>query len=1232
MLRRVTGRVALVVVMVGAVAQAGVHHLDIGGAMDELFIGDGWYPVEGPYDQFSRIWRDTRCRWASQGATVDVPVFPGVTNTFRLRAEVPGDANQRLLCALDREQVARLAVADDLLYVFTVPAAVIGDRTWMTLALSTEDTFDVNPNDSRNLRAVVDWIEIEADAPARSFVQERLADRGLRIEAIPRESVPSSWRYRYDPNDTGGTFVVNRFDLIDYDDSAWDRVAADYQPALRRGEVAWFRAWLHADQRIDQVREEFTLPGGGFEDEGSRQVWVNGVKLAGGDSAASLEQQATGALARGTNLVVVKVMQGPLPRPRGDNLIAPPAYQGSWSPDGVTFELEELVLQEPTSATSALTVTLVSPSGVHVGRAIAGVSPLSGDRRGVKLDAAWPLNEYGEHRLVIESDRGSRQSFPVHFLGIHFFHWGWYTGTDGTIWRGFQPCSNDYLDQLFDKIGDWGRPHHSISWGGAILAPGTGFHRTKKVNYIDKFRTAFAEGQLQLVGMPFPPRNICTEFGESLLRSMRRSQNLYRAQLNADPTYFMGHDANMIPQVTQVMRLCGYDAYVIAENWWGQGRSLPNSRDGFLQGPDGSRVRVLDSWYHGIPATVAARRAVQQGKPAVLCNDEFACLDRTVFLERKDLDALMAEGIFLQPVDLDTYRHITRAFASQCTYTGDEALCYKGWTGGGEGEFEYEKINRRLETHLVALENLSAMARWLGETVDQAGIDTWWDKSMRAHECHLHWVNGHPHIARELEQGNAWVSKLLRQTAEAIARHVGGAVVGTETGSITVFNPLGFVRQGLVPIESDIRVTVAEDPYGTRYPIQRDPELDRRYWASLPDLPSCGYRQYKLIDEPPGPARPQATVRGDRATMANQQVRVELDAAGRILAMTDQASPYRWEGPIHTLYAARPAGVKPDAPLSRPNDPLNLDYYGGVKATAEPRIVADGAVMSIVECHTVLADYPQVSVTWRFTLAAGERQVRVRMTMKCAEPTVIAVPGTRGPHEGTYVPGLFVGFPMASDVRPMADMAYGLTDGVLSSTNHETFLKIPFRNGTFNALSLAGPADGTFAILTRGLPDFFVIREPSSYLGMSLGQGPEGMPYHDTYVHEYAIHLGDRIERDTAPQQAFLAARSFLVDPIAVSTPGQSSGKLPTGEASLVTLDEPNVCIPGIQFKDEGLRVRVLNLGSSPLRARLTGLIRPAGAKVVPAGKLDRDAVILGPQALREMIWTTPVHPADRPE
>ncbi|MHB1458557.1 MAG: hypothetical protein ACYC0V_16735, partial [Armatimonadota bacterium] len=349
-------------------------------------------------------------------------------------------------------------------------------------------------------------------------------------------------------------------------------------------------------------------------------------------------------------------------------------------------------------------------------------------------------------------------------------------------------------------------------------------------------------------------------------------------------------------------------------------------------------------------------------------------------------------------------------------------------------------------------------------------------------------------------------------------------------------------------------------------------------------------------------------------------IKVAVNKDGSINTIINAANNSMLLKDAGRIFLAKPSQSSPDEKLSVETNPLNLNYYLSPRSTIQSQIVCSGPVMAAVECELSAPEYPSMAIKMRISLVDGESKVRVRMTMSFKEPTIIWAKGSPGPHEGCYIPGIFVKFPFTADAKPMVDMAYCLTDDALLSTNHETFMKMPFRNGTFNTLSLAGPNNGDYCVFTRGLNDFFVIREPSPYMGMSLGMGPDGCQYKGEYVHEYVVSVP---KAGVSPGKVryvdyYKDAQSFLVDAFAVDG-ATGSGDLPF-EGSFAGVDGDTLMIPGIQMVDDKLQIRVLQLGEKPVDAKLYSMVPLKNADASHGSVIKCSSLRMPSRSIREVV------------
>ncbi len=1192
----------MVIFMISGLTETGharCYTADIGRDGDEIFLVHNWYWQEGPYDGYSDFWRDTRARWGAQGAQLRIPVFPGVNNRLELRAHISDAEGQMLTIIVNGRNVGCLPHSEDFLYTVDLSADVIGDSEIALVRLEAVHSLESVPEELRDLRVALDYVKTWSGdrEPAdykSAFARELLGD----FTSIYKDEAPHKWRFFYDPIDAWNTFSIQRVTETIFDDTRWEVVGTDYaKNDMFRGAVGWYRSYVTLSD-VGRRPEKIDLPGDAFLAEGSRQVWVNGALVPGNDQENEVAQR----LQQGLNFIVVKVMKGPQPKTTGDKIVQKLGAEAVVKDDGTRMVLRNMVMADGTATNDLTRIALVSPGGITVDD-MDFTSGASTEDIGRKR---WKFSEYGTYSLEI-STRDREQSIPLHHLGLHFFHWGWYSTAGGTVWDGFKPCSNNFIDELFEKLDDWGRPHHSIAWQGVIIEPGYGFHNTQGVDYVKEFAHKFESGKLQFVGSTFAPRNVCTDFGESLLRGMKRSKRLYESQFGLSPSRFTSHDSTLVPTLTQVMNMCGYDTYCIAENWWGQEQSIPNSRDCFWQSNDGTRVRVLDSWYHGIDPVTAAKRAVELGKPAVLCNEEFACLDRTVFLTEESLQEAAGLGIFLHPISLDEYQKIADSFANELVHEGDTGLSYKGWTGGGEGEVEFEKSLRIFEHSLIALDNMQALAKKLSVETDLEFTDDNWNYLLRAHECHNHWVNGHVSLKEEAIRRTTSVNDTIRQLCVEIADRVDVPEKG-----VLVFNPFTASRDCFGEAEGIPAGTLLERA-GKKHAVQ--PCGDNGV-VSIEDLASCGWSFYSISTDEKEQSPKTRVLRSTdgNVTISNDELTVEFDDRGAVSAITDNKTGKVVMEDACKQFFALPEGSTGLGLLSSADNALNDDFYALACANGGPEVVFCSEDCSQIKYTYTLKDYPQLSISAYFTLGS-KRELGIRLVYEFSRPTVIAPLGAKPPHEGVYFPGIYLSFPKEKGVGCRADMAYCTTDNAIECTNHKTFMKEPFRNGTFNCLSMCGPSDGSYYLLTKGLHDFFELPD-RDLLCMSLGMGPDPVPFHDKYVHEFSIYI-PRAGTDDMGARAYKKARANYVECVFVPVETHK-GDLPAN-ASLVAVDNPDVYIAGVNIEEDGYSLRIVNITGSAQKVSLSGLFSEHDFNISGSPGGPYKDIVLPPRSVREL-------------
>jgi hypothetical protein len=1135
---------------------------------------EGWHVREGPYTQFDNFFKKA-FRWGKSDTRISLPVFPGIDNRATMFARIGSHPDQELTVRAGDKVLLKTGYSSEDEYSFIIPADVIGKSSSILLDLSVKEiTWLKSADPERLLYIALALVRVTADGAVESF-----SNQDPRV--VGTNSSPDMWRFSIDPKDQGDN-VAKPTQYFDpgYDDSGWPVV----RPSKWKGTGAvWYRGFIRLDpEKRKPMRVK--LPVGGD----LRTLFVNGRKIEPADGLAQ-EQAAAAALKEGLTCVVVKLERWPEP------MIT------SGDPSGIIWRT-----QDGLSGTSLIIDALPANASVDVSgprgfRALKAQSPA--------LPIAVPLTHFGRYGLSVSSD-GENALIPIHFMGLSFFHWGWYgpggCGMNGPSWKEFNPTSNNFIDQLFERVDAHLVKHHALSYSGWIYEDpatqplakraGRGFAVVKEKDYIAETSRLISKDKLDLVGMPYVARSVDEADGEELVRSLRFSREIYKNQLGIEPNYFKSHDGTIMPQLPQIMRLTGYDSYVICENWWGEG-SVPNTSDCVWKSMDGTSVDVLNSYHHGYSVMDKACRAAREGKPVVLSAEEFACLDPTKFFEESERLELEKMGIIIRPISLDRYRKEIADWASSRVASKDSEMAYKGWTGGSPAETEYESLIRIILYKLAAAENTVSFARILGYELPQSEIDDIWKICMIYNDCHLHWrgsiLEEWCHHLRELKSRTA---EIQREAAKFVAEQV-----GTSGKSVVVVNSLGWPRSGLAKVEIDNGQAILDS---NRRPVPQE----RRggeviFWAD--DVPALGVKAFAVGPASQPAAGASLQQLNDGFEMSNLRIKVIVTRDGIILSDAEGRVLCR----DANLYSVKPPERRPFEPISLWDRPLNPDHYAPVRLLAVEAVNTGPAEASVAISGTLAYD-PWAKIEGSVGLGADSDSVRISLKLICAEPAAIGIQEAACGHEGQYMPGLFFGFPCGDSDDIVVDKAYCLAKNTLMCGNRETFMQLPFKYRTTNGLSLAAPASGDFAVLSHGLTDFFHIPwAGGNLIGVSFGsglgrRGPE--PYLGEYVYRLALYApssGKLWKAYTRAQEEIVPLEAFVTDK-------KPNGRFPT-QGSLLSVDAENVIITGVESDGTALRIRVLELAERQTTTTLHGLF--------PLKTGSTTLLNLPPRALREI-------------
>lgn len=234
------------------------------------------------------------------------------------------------------------------------------------------------------------------------------------------------------------------------------------------------------------------------------------------------------------------------------------------------------------------------------------------------------------------------------------------------------------------------------------------------------------------------------------------------------------------------------------------------------------------------------------------------------------------------------------------------------WEDGIGSDAFYAGMERRNESRAPSAEKLATISALVNPrlAVDRDAVDRMWDEIVLMDE-HT-WTSWNsvsdPDSEEAIEQlkvkdsrarhADALRDHLLRSSMASLADSIAAGV-----GSVIVFNPLNWKRDGLVEMDLDNGYELTERGTGQAVPyfVLHTGENFRRVQFVAKDVPATGYKVYEL--QKTKEQAPAAKV-GDATTLESPYYRVELDpATGAVRSLYDkqlqkelvsQSSPYRF--------------------------------------------------------------------------------------------------------------------------------------------------------------------------------------------------------------------------------------------------------------------------------------------------------------------------------------------------
>jgi hypothetical protein len=508
------------------------------------------------------------------------------------------------------------------------------------------------------------------------------------------------------------------------------------------------------------------------------------------------------------------------------------------------------------------------------------------------------------------------------------------------------------------------------------------------------------------------------------------------------------------------------------------------------------------------------------------------------------------------------------------------------WEDGYGSDARYTAMHRENQERILSAEKLSVLPSILSPNLrpDLSLLDSAWKNELTYDEHTWTYVGAtsQPENQQSEDQialKRSRVVEAKRQIDESVQRSFAqlSGFLSPQQNSLAVFNSLSWKRNGIVSFDLPDGTEIIDSttnqsmPYevlfvGQGIPLPGFGSGYRRVRFEVKDIPAVGYKLYSL--KPGAQTPPARESTADRHVIENRFYRVALDPSGAIASIVDKqlgqelvdhSSPYKFGSylyvtggddiPNNSLYRYG-AGLNPPA----------LTVHAAESGTVQR--IREAPFGTVISLQSSCTNTPRIRT--EILLFNDEKKIEFRYELHkervlTRESGYIAFP-LNVPHP-TFTYGNQIGW-----VNPAKDELMGGSREWYVA-RHWTAVE-----GSDTAVTIV-PIDAplvAFGDIVRGnWPTDFKPKSSAVFSWLMNNYWGTNFPAWQggDYTFRYVLTSGTALE----PAQADRFGTEAIT-PLEMTQVAQGSGKsqLPTGEAALLELDNPNVNLSTWKIADDG--------------------------------------------------------------